>query len=344
MTWTNKLWKFNTTPDDVNMNALQADITAQTDGDSGAPKNKIASMDTNSIGEDQFVAGSVSQLKLPTASGTAALVFTENNDLTDWTTLPGGEWGFYPDFKVNTSGASVRININYEQLDIPEPSEEIYFNSTTYLTSIGGGSNNNMTLTARQRYIQSSPPYDLGDGLCHRFTFLKIDKTNGDIMSAWTAPDAPWHNNGPTNITSSRWKYILEGGGFDHRQLYADAIHIQKLIAIGGELTDQMLSRLAEWGDVSDVVEQISVVEKIPQSVKNADMNIIPHPFSSSRSNCEIVLLDPMSDLSAQLNELEDDFDEWLAELFMRGFFIISNKELSRVSPPGVKTVSYRWK
>jgi len=343
MTWTNKLWKFATTPDDVNMSALQADITAKADGDSGAPKNKIASMDTNSVDEDVLVAEAVNQLLMPTSQG--SIIINLGGDIVkDWGVLPGGSWGFYPEIKVN-GGDVDSVNIVHGGLETDEPyPPTLYpFNNTSYTTTIAAVTGSGSNLYAQQRYITASPPYDLGEGLCHRFTFLKIDRSTGEIQSMWTAPDAPWHNNGPTNISGTGWRYVLQGEEYDHRQLYQDALHIKRLISIGGELSDAFLVRLQEWFAVEEVLEQISITEEVSQEIKNKDMSIIPHPFSPSRPNCDIVLLDPMSDLSAELNELEND-GENILDLFYQGFFIISPKTLARIGPPGVKTVTYRWK
>jgi hypothetical protein len=344
MTWTGKLWKFGTTPDDIDMTALQADITAQAAGDSGAPKSSAASMDTNSVGTTALAAGAVSQAKMPTAQGSITIALG-NNILSDWAILPGGSYGFYPEVRVSTNNASAYICFEASELDPPFDFIFDYFSSTTYATTIGAGTSNQIrNFNAQQRYVQASPPYDLGDGLCHRFTFCQINKTTGAIEGVWTAPDAPWHNNGPTDIRAARKKFVLVGDGFDHRKLYADARHIRRLIAIGGDLTDAQLMRLQEWFEVSDILDKASVTEDVPQLVKNADMALIPHPFSALRQGSEIVLLDPMADISVQLNEIEDDLDEYLSQLFSNGFFKINNKELARVSPPGVKTVSYRWK
>jgi hypothetical protein len=304
-------------------------------------------MDSNSVGTAALVAASVDQLKLATAQGTVSISLG-NDVVSGLATLPGGSYGFYPEVKVNQNTMEkVYIAWPSIELDPPYPADEFYFNYTTYRSPIAADNENdghaNVALTARQRYITASPPYDLGDGLCYRFTFCKINKTTGEVEGAWTAPDAPWHNNGPTDIRAGREKFLLIGDGYDHQSLYVDAQHIKRLIAIGSDLTDQQFERLQEWFSVSPFLDKVSVTEEIPQSVKNADMGLIPHPFSPIIGNCEIVLLDPISDLSAMLNEMDDE-EQFLAELFTNGFFKISNKELSRVSPPGVKTVSYRWR
>lgn len=77
-------------------------------------------------------------------------------------TLPGGQYGFYP--QVKTSGAA------------------------TTLTGL-----------AQQRYVTASPPFDLGDGATQGFIFVLFDSLD-NIVSTYAADVPPWAYNGPTDI------------------------------------------------------------------------------------------------------------------------------------------------
>lgn len=63
---------------------------------------------------------------------------------------------------------------------------------------------------AQQRYIQACPPYDHGDGLIAQYAFALLDK-NGTLEGAYVAEDAPWHNNGPTDIRADYYDEIGRG-------------------------------------------------------------------------------------------------------------------------------------
>src|SRR3990167_709514 len=54
-------------------------------------------------------------------------------------------------------------------------------------------------MSAQQRYVQASPPYNLGDGDVPLFVFVVVNSL-GKIESTYVAQDPPWANNGPTNI------------------------------------------------------------------------------------------------------------------------------------------------
>lgn len=117
----------------------------------------------------------ITQAKLKTTSGS---VNTSNSSYQSLT-LPGGEYGFYPQVKRASGGSTdyVTAMIAYA------------YGITTYTTIIAikadGGVN---TVYAQQRYVQSS-------GEVH-WVFLLRDKTTGKTVSAWQAPDHPCFGNG----------------------------------------------------------------------------------------------------------------------------------------------------
>jgi len=334
MTWTNKIWKFNTTPDDTQMDALQADITAKANGDTGAPDNVLASMASNSVDTSQLVAASINQSKIPTALSEGSGPFSFNF------ASAGGEYGFYPQNRVSSSGV-------LRGAQITNPGTGI--STTSYLTNMnvinisGTG-----TGYIRQRYIQASPPYDLGNGECYLFTFILRDKLTKEIIAVWSAPDAPWHNNGPTNIAAYSTEKILKGfredeSAYDYTDLKTRSDNVYKRISNGQTISNAGRLAIQQWMVISLTLPIVGD-RNVLQSVKQKDMPVIPHPFGDVLSTQEILLLDPISDTTRELAELQQSEEESMCMLIHNGLFVISDKELARVSPPGVKTVSYRWK
>lgn len=342
MTWTNKLWKFGETPDDTDMTAMQADITAKANGDAGAPKNQLASMASNSVDTNQIVAAAVSQGKLSTAVGVGS-VFVSSFLQARNGALSGGEYSFYPRHYVLNSGYDSEQLVAAAVYDSSVPTW-IGFNATSYTTNFGLLYNSQPnTAYYSNRYIQASPPYDLGDGECHLFTFIAYDP-DGNIIATHSAPDAPWHYSGPTDIRGARWKTVLTGDGYDYRELAETAAFVRRLLHVDGNPTPQQVAALQEWLEILPLLPRISVNEPVPQVVKNADMALVPHPWVDTLpEGCTVVLLDPVSDLSRQLADLQRREEISMAQMIHAGFFRIGTAALSRVSPPGVKTVSYRW-
>lgn len=113
---------------------------------------------------------SISQAKLKTSMGSVSTTETEIN-----LTLPGGEYGFYPQVKSST-GYSVSASLA-SSLAIQ-----------SYTTNIHLGAPAGGTGYAQQRYITAS-------GEIHWVFFLRNKETK-KIMASWQSPDHPCFGNG----------------------------------------------------------------------------------------------------------------------------------------------------
>lgn len=137
--------------------------------------------DTNVAGTTYFdcisneiANDAVTQLKLKTATGEVSTNIAEGANLT----LPGGEYGFYPQLRCQ--------NINYQVT--AQFADTL--GTTSYITNIflKGGDGAGTYVFARQRYITAS-------GTEH-WVFILLNKISGSIISAWEAPDHPCYGNG----------------------------------------------------------------------------------------------------------------------------------------------------
>ena len=132
----------------------------------------------------QLVDGSVTQVKIAAAavgqgqlkSATGAVMGTTGN-----LTLPGGEYGFYPQIKGD----------NTNTCDIRFLNGVFGFTYVTNISFLGTGN-----YYAQQRYIQASPPYMIGNKIWGHFLFLLRDIATGTVRSAYEAEDPPWAYNG----------------------------------------------------------------------------------------------------------------------------------------------------
>lgn len=116
----------------------------------------------------------VSQPKLKTSSGEVSIMSASYVNLT----LPGGEYGFYPQLKLEAGGG--------DSIDAIIASG---FSGTSYTTIIALRTPNvSRTGYARQRYITSS-------GKDH-WIFLLYDTAKKQIIAGWGAPDHPCYGQG----------------------------------------------------------------------------------------------------------------------------------------------------
>ena len=125
-------------------------------------------------------SAAVGQGELKTASGAVSTTSTVGVNLT----LPGGAYGFYPQTKETGNGMTANMVL-------PD-----FQPGSTYVTNIGLKINSTGTAFAQQRYIQSSPPYKIGDKEWGHFLYALVSST-GDIIAAYEAEDPPYAYNGP---------------------------------------------------------------------------------------------------------------------------------------------------
>jgi len=126
--------------------------------------------------------GSVTQAKLKTSVGSVGSSSTWSGQVL---TLPGGQYGFYPQLRTPDSEYAVVATLSFAE-------EEAYvlgYTGTSYATVIRlGRASGNRTVYAQQRYVTSS-----GEVF---WIFLLRDKQTGRIVSAYQAPDHPCFGNG----------------------------------------------------------------------------------------------------------------------------------------------------
>lgn len=249
-------------------------------------------------------------------------------------TLPGGYYGFFPNtrYVANSGGGQHGVLMGrWDAYDGIIPGTSPTFENTgasathgyaCFATLFAG----NLDYTyLNQTYVTASPPYNLGDGAVGEFVFAIVD-ASGVIESIYSAPEAPWHNNGPTDIRADY--YDASGRGWRWQDV-----------------------RETEWvwsGEAQDYVPRIHVVGReqieITQAIKQADMQLLPHPFvGNDLTGKTVVLLDPVADLTWQLAEMHAQGvspNDLLHDDYLR----IDNTALNRAGPPGVMVVPARWK
>lgn len=269
---------------------LRDNPIAISEGTSPAPAIQEAALDSSIV----------SQGKLKSTYGDVSVYVNANEGKTG--TLPGGGYAFRILIKwASSPGVYDNFNgyVDYNGADTTFIAPQLSF-------EVDGPTGSN-TGYGREYYIQASPPYDLGDGEVGQFIFALIDNGTGLVEKTYSAQDAPWHNNGPTNIAADY--YDKEGRGWKKRRVKGK----------------------------NELVE-------ITQEVKQADMEVIPHPFiGHDLTGKTVVLIDPVSDLSWELRELQEK-GECICELLHERKLIVDNAPLVRATPKDVMAVTAKWK
>lgn len=162
---------------------LGDDFVAAKDHDHDDVNSKSVVLGPGVVTQDKMAAAAVGQAELKTATGEVSTSTTAN------ITLPGGEYGFYPQIKSTGVGGG-----DFARWQICRKTGNI---SGSYVTIINIDLEVGGTAFAQQRYIQASPPYKIGDTAWGHFLFVLRNISSGLIVSAYEAEDPPWAYNGP---------------------------------------------------------------------------------------------------------------------------------------------------
>ena len=243
--------------------------------------------------------GYVAQGDLKSITGDVSSVNTNT-----MVTGAGGEYGFWP--TINSSVANANQYMVTPAGPVA-PHSSIFQAATsqlgtTFLQRFHMGSAGSFTVTARSRYIQASPPYDIGDGECHSFIYLLIDNSTGNIDSGYHAPDPVWANNGPTCI---RPEYKHHGKGY------------------------RIIQTIDKSKSFEDSSRYSSIEQEITNDFKNSDMVLIPHPFQGNDlTGKSVVLIDPCDSIVRQAELMKESGELALEELFHNDYVRFSNEHI----------------
>lgn len=306
-----------------------------------------AAVGAGSITQTELASSAVGQAQLKTNYG----VVSRTTIGEDHYVLPGGAYGFYPMTMTQRAGgadsprAMYWLGGNYltgnsgytpdyvtSLLPIADWDAWVtYISMTLYTRSYA-----DTYMNAFQRYITASAPYNMGDGDVPLFVFAKVD-TNGDVESIYIAEAPPWAYNGPTSIMPD---LVIDGQGFqdvtvfDPRILQGDEAAI-----VAAYIAESKNKSKRAWNP--NMPDPVKVRIPLDHRIKNADMDIIPHPFANETGKT-IVLIDPLSPLVERIKTLHDTGEN--AVDIVNAWLNIDNTPLNRKGPAGVLQVSAAFK
>jgi len=310
------------------MTKIRDNPIAITEGASGAPKIQTAALEqtggSEAVTTATIRAGAVTQTEIASAAVGQGELKTLTQDAT-YTGSVSGSTTQYDYFTLTspkyTTGFEIRgytsdpvaAAVGLQNADSSTSAHQTgtsssYSSFSRHMQAMrynNQGGSRTLSIDADITYVTSSPPYDLGDGEIPLFIFILLDSSNNPC-GVITDKTPPWVYNGPTRANPD---FYDKGVGY----------YAKKTI---NETTGEIDSEIIE----------------ITQSVKNADMNIIPHPFVTRN---QVVLLDPVSTL--EIMEIRDT-GERISALIFGDYLRLDNAPINRAAPQGVTTSAYKWK
>jgi len=290
------------------MTKVRDNLDAVTEGANGAPKIQTAAYQANSVDAAALKDAAVGQAQLKTSTASGSIVVSESGSYS----LTGGTYSWW------TAGAQGAG-------DSPDDGETGFGNGNTAAGVIGlqeGYFGQTCTFYFDERYIQASPPYDMGDGEVGVFIYLMMNGNEPEGIVV--APDPTWAYHGATDITP---QYTINGKGF-RDVLMIPPTREEKRAFLNGEI-EASLQR-----------------KEITLDFKNSDMEVAPHPwFHNDNTGKTVVMLDPVSDLNHRLKSILNE--EGAKEVFSMiedGYIKFDNESNNRKTPKIITPVNFSLK
>ena len=268
--------------------------------------NATGTLSMSRIANNSITASKIAANEVKTSELSTLQEETSSAASRSYVILSSGEYGFIPQVKTanNTTTAQLEAVVGFRG--------SVAATCTTSYTTrmVLFGVTSITAITARIRYVTSSPPYKLGNDEVPLFTWVQLD-SNDNIMAIQSSHTPPWAYNGPTNIRP------------------------EKKDPITGQYLVTRRSIDEETGEVT-ITDQ-----PITHELKNADMDLIPQPFLSREPGDKIILLDPPETL--YLKELHES-GESVCDLLQDDYLRIDNTPIARATPSGVLPAKFKWK
>jgi hypothetical protein len=285
-------------------------------------------MADNAIGQAEMISGAIGQAELKTSLGSVSVA----NTIMITNTLPGGQFGFYPQIKMSATSTVGW----FAQITNSVPGWTSYATRISMQVGAGGP-----TIYAQQRYITASAPYNLGNGDIPIFVFAIVDNITGKVIATYTADTPPWVYNGRPRNTFDSKKYKRKAKTIDKKS--GEVLTWEKNF-----FYDRPSLLPDKATDFEAYLEAVAVPQyeeiEITPAMKNLDMDIIPHPFTGNDlTGKSVVLLDPVGSMAEKMRDLHD-MGENVADLLHGRYLLIDNEDAGAISPVGVKTHKVKWK
>lgn len=234
-------------------------------------------IDANAVGSSELGTDAVHQVNVATTKETGTV--TENVAVL----TAGGNYNFVPVVDADGVGAGTDSHISMHCAeDGSGDSCAIVFGSTAT-----GGATGDYDI----EYIQNSPPYRVGDVEFPLFGFLFVDK-NGNMLASSFAEDPTWAYNGPTDVRPHRYDEF----GKRWRTVYD----------LNEDEKKYLMSNPRKYLELKSK-RKFHEVEVTPE-YKNADIDLLPHPFKPKKKNLgSVILLAPNEKTMLDMIELRKD-------------------------------------
>lgn len=285
-------------------------------------------IDAGAVGQSEIASGAVHRAELDTGTDSGDLSTTGD---VDFQIISGGEYSFLPRTEVENDPSGGQTENSFWGIGGDTNGAGPFGTQVSFRNDGSAGVQfGNFT----SRFVNSSPPWDMGHGDILLFIFLRVNK-DGVVTGTKTAEAPPWAYNGPTDIDGDVIVRDTSRKNTKKKMKYIQAPDTEVVIPPwrGGDPK--------KW-DVDKFNNPEMVLVEVGQSIKNADMDIIPHPFTNLREGEHVIFIDPYDSIMDQLTDLHQK-GERLGKIFREGFLTFSEPSNCN-TPKDCIARKARWK
>jgi len=360
MTWTGQTFSLNQILTSTQMNNLQADITAQANGDSGAPQQQTAGIADLAVIEDKLASSSVTEDKIGFGAvtedkigGFAVTVGKLASGCVQTSKIANGQVTLGKMATDSVDSVNILAGaVHVTELDISQE-EVVSSGASSTLMSTGGYGFSPQIKNSSG----STDLYQVNNGL------------NGQAVTVGTSYETYLYLNdsAATGTTTARVLYVTASPPYDlgdgEVKLFVwlrlnSSNEIKTIVTsktppwiyngptnVVADRTALVNNEIKKYKTIYDFSEEDGVLQKreieIDNEMKNRDMPLLPHPFALREPGDRVVLLDPMN--TEYLSEIMDSGGS-IGEIIMDDYIRLNNSPLSRGAPPGVTPSRFIWK
>lgn len=219
-------------------------------------------------------------------------------------------------------------------------------NSGTYTTKVRVEDKNALgthTMYVYSRYIQASPPYDLGNGDIALFIMARINTITKEIIETFIAQDPPWAYNSNFNNHPIHGK-LQKALGLRGKNI--------KAIFDGTDTSmqpQQVLALISQMNDIkrNPAAFQTILNEPFTMEEKLEGMYQMPHTFAPLAADEAYIMIDPVGALTDSLAILHEEMgnsEGFSISNLLHDKYIEIGTEQNAFTPPGIIAVSAKWK
>ena len=270
----------------------------------------------NAIGQSELKSTTASQSAVVGAGGINQISLTGGSYTMGWYAGGGGTYQYV---RAHLAGYSAVVGI--ENTDTSSQTFQLY-----------------------SRYVQASPPYNLGNGDIALFIMAKINTTTKEVLATEVATDPFWAYHGLHDLHPYYGKLQKAAGlwGVDIKKV---------LTGQDSAWRNEVLDRLATLNRIKTdpAMRKEALSARFSMSEKNIDKDIAPHGMGACGKDEAIVFIDPVGTITDQLSVIHEDmsgvnFEGGSVTELLESKYIEIGDPLNAVAPSGVTAVSARWK